>query len=119
MDGRRMGAIGGWPAMSVTFIEDHDTDKDHPFPDEFGNGDQVLQGYAYLLTHPGIPCVFWPHFFDYGQNVATKIQALLRIRKSKGIHRGSIVNIAAADDARYVAIIDDQVAVKLGHCPWH
>lgn len=21
---------------------------------------------AYILTHPGMPCVFWEHFFDWG-----------------------------------------------------
>ena len=24
-------------------------------------------GYAYLLTHPGIPCIMWEHYFDDGK----------------------------------------------------
>jgi alpha-amylase len=118
VDGKPTGAIGWWPAMSVTFIENHDTDKDSAHPDEFGDGDQVLQGYAYLLTHPGIPCVFWPHFFDYGDAIRAKLAALIAIRKAQGLHRASVVNIAAADDARYAAIVDGKVAVKLGPGPW-
>jgi alpha-amylase len=118
IDGKPTGVIGWWPAMSVTFLEDHDTGKDHPFPDEFGTGDQVLQGYAYLLTHPGIPCVFWVHYFDYGPDIQAKLKALIAVRKQQGLRRDSVVNIAAADDARYAAIIDDKVAVKIGPGPW-
>jgi alpha-amylase len=118
VDGKPTGALGWWPAMSVTFIENHDTDKDSAHPDEFGTGDQVVQGYAYLLTHPGIPCVFWPHFFDYGPAIHDQIAALIAIRKAQGLNRASVVNIAAADDGRYAAIVDDKVAVKLGPGPW-
>ncbi len=118
VDGKPAGAIGWWPAMSVTFIENHDTDKDHPHPDEFGDGDQVLQGYAYILTHPGIPCVFWAHCFDYGSTIEGKIRRLIAIRKAQGIGRDSAVDIAAADDGRYAAIVDGRVAVKLGPAPW-
>lgn len=118
IDGKPTGVIGWWPSMSVTFIEDHDTFKDHPFPDEFGTGDQVMQGYAYILTHPGIPCVFWSHFFDYGPEISRKIAALIQVRKTQGLGRESVVNIAAADEGRYGAIVDDRVAVKLGPAPW-
>ena len=118
VDGKPTGAIGWWPDMSVTFVENHDTDKDSSHPDEFGSGDQVLQGYAYILTHPGVPCVFWPHLFDYGADIQGKIQALVAIRKAQGLHRASVVDIAAADDGRYAAIVDDKVAVKLGPGPW-
>jgi alpha-amylase len=118
IDGKPTGVIGWWPAMSVTFVEDHDTFTDHPFPDAFGSGDQVVQGYAYVLTHPGIPCVFWSHFFDYGADISRKIAALIAVRKAQGLRRDSVVNIAAADDGRYAAIVDDRVAVKLGPAPW-
>lgn len=118
IDGKPTGTIGWWASMSVTFIENHDTDKDHPFGDEFGAGAQVLQGYAYILTHPGIPCVFWPHYFDYGADLQNRIKALIAVRKQQGLGRDSVVNIVAADDARYAAVIDDKVAVKLGPGPW-
>ena len=29
-----------------------------PFPSK-----HVMLGYAYILTHPGIPCLFWEHHF--------------------------------------------------------
>lgn len=116
--GKPPGAIGWWPAMSVTFLENHDTDRDSQHPDEFGTGDQVLQGYAYLLTHPGIPCVFWVHFFDYGPDIQSKIKTLIAIRKARGVTRTSVVDIVAADDAKYAAIVDGKVAVKIGPGSW-
>lgn len=118
VDGKPTGVIGWWPEMSVTFLEDHDTDKDHPFPDEFGDGDQILQGYAYLLTHPGIPCVYWTHYFDYGAALRSKIGELIGLRKATGLHRASSVDIVAADEAKYAAVVDDKVAVKLGPGAW-
>jgi len=118
IDGKPTGAIGFWPSMCVTFLEKHDTEKDRSPSDEFGNGDQVLQGYAYLLTHPGIPCVFWTHYFDYGPTIQSKIKSLISIRKRNHLTRTSVVNIIAADDGKYAAIIDDKVALKLGPAPW-
>jgi alpha-amylase len=36
------------------------------------NPDKVVQGYAYILTHPGMPCIFWEHAFDWGHYDALK-----------------------------------------------
>jgi len=39
-----------------------------PFPSK-----HVMLGYAYILTHPGIPCLFWEHSFGawwWGQHRA-------------------------------------------------
>ncbi len=58
------GLIGWWPEMAVTFIDNHDTGSTQahwPFP-----GDKAITGYAYLMTHPGVPCIFWEHYFDWG-----------------------------------------------------
>jgi len=82
-----------------------------PFP-----GDKVMEGYAYILTHPGVPCVYWPHFFDWG--LRDEIQALVRLRKSAGINSESQVAILAADQGRYAAVIDGKVAVKIGWLDW-
>ena len=43
----------------VTFLDNHDTGKEH---DKWVTKDYHL-GYAYILTHEGRPCVFYPHFF--------------------------------------------------------
>ncbi|WP_375419071.1 alpha-amylase family glycosyl hydrolase [uncultured Hymenobacter sp.] len=47
----------------VTFLENHDTGKEH---DNWVTKDFKL-GYAYLLTHEGRPCVFYPHYYGVQQ----------------------------------------------------
>ncbi|AEJ61918.1 alpha amylase catalytic region [Spirochaeta thermophila DSM 6578] len=114
--GKPIGAIGWWPQMSVTFIDNHDTGpspgggQNHwPFP-----SDKVEEGYAYILTHPGVPCVYWPHFFDWGSDLRNKISTLIRIRREKGITSTSSIDVLAADSGKYVARIDDVLIVKIG-----
>jgi alpha-amylase len=115
-DGKPAGVMGWWPRMSVTFLENHDTEPDNhnqPFP-----GDKVLAGYAYILTHPGVPCVFWNHFFDWGAEHKQKVRALIRLRREQHITSTSVVNIVAADGAKYAAVVDEKVAVKIGPGSW-
>lgn len=114
------GLIGWWPINTVTFIDNHDTidrassDGKHkawPFP-----GDKIMQGYAYILTHPGIPCIYWTHFFDCG--LKNEITALIKIRKAFGINSGSSVRIVKASQDVYSAVIDGKVAMKIGSGYW-
>ncbi len=120
--GKPAGAIGWWPAKSVTFVDNHDTGPSHPsggqnhwpFP-----SDKVMQGYAYILTHPGVPCVYWVHFYDWG--LGADIKKLMAIRKSKGVHSSSAVSIQVADTSKYAAIItgtSGSVAMKIGPGGW-
>ncbi|PHU18892.1 Alpha-amylase [Capsicum chinense] len=54
-DGKPPGLIGILPQNAVTFIDNHDNGSTQhmlPFP-----SDKVIQGYAYILTHPGVPSV--------------------------------------------------------------
>jgi len=49
------GMIGYWPSKAVTFLDNHDTGSTQghwAFP-----GKHIMQGYAYILTHPGNPCI--------------------------------------------------------------
>ena len=120
-DGKPCGLIGWWPAKAVTFLDNHDTG-----PSTGGNGgqnhwpfpsDKIMQGYAYILTHPGIPCVYWVHFFDWG--LKNEISNLIRLRKSLNINSDSKVTIAAATNTHYAATIDGKVAVKIGSGDWN
>jgi alpha-amylase len=43
----------------VTFLENHDSGKEH---DKWVTKDWHL-GYAYILTHEGRPCIFYPHLY--------------------------------------------------------
>jgi alpha-amylase len=116
--GKAPGMIGVWSEMSVTFIENHDTEPvrdggQKRFPD-----DKIMQGYVYILTHPGIPCVFWRHFFDQGDEQKAKLIKLISIRKTAGIHSKSRVFIEPDTNGKYAAIIDDKVAMKIGPSAW-
>jgi Alpha-amylase C-terminal beta-sheet domain/Alpha amylase, catalytic domain/Starch-binding module 26/Chitobiase/beta-hexosaminidase C-terminal domain/Secretion system C-terminal sorting domain len=112
--GQAPGLIGWSPAKAVTFIDNHDTgsSQNHwPFP-----GGKVMQGYAYILTHPGIPMVFWDHYFDWG--LQTPINALIKVRKDNGLTATSALSIQTAQANVYAAIIDGKVAMKIGPGNW-
>ncbi|HLG13038.1 MAG TPA: alpha-amylase C-terminal beta-sheet domain-containing protein [Blastocatellia bacterium] len=116
--GKPPGLIGLWPEMSVTFIENHDTEPVRDggakrFPDA-----RIMQGYVYILTHPGIPCVFWRHFFDQGEQQRAQIIKLIAIRKQADITSRSVVSIDPDTRGKYAAIIDGKIAMKIGPAPW-
>jgi alpha-amylase len=106
-----------WKQRSVTFLENHDTgyrtnedgmpQPGHQF-DSFANDWEVEQGYAYILTHPGVPCVYWKHYFDWGTDLQDKIRALINARKVAGVHSGSALH--TQENARlkgvYAAMVD-------------
>lgn len=132
--GNGLGLMGdntdglAWKNKAVTFLENHDTgwrtnedltnEKDHDY-DSFLNNWQVEQGYAYILTHPGIPCVFWKHYFDWGTDLKDKIKALIIARKVAGVNSGSIIHTQnnAREAGVYGAMIEGingQLYVRIG-----
>jgi alpha-amylase len=119
------GLLGFWPSRSVTFLDNHDTEpcrddehRSHHDGTRHFPGKAVAMGYAYLLTHPGIPCVFWPHYFDWDDYTRQRIDKLIQVRKRAGIHARSHVEIKEAWTGLYAAFIDGQLAVKLGSRGW-
>eukprot|EP01025_Chloroclados_australasicus_P036479 TRINITY_DN3719_c0_g3_i1.p1 TRINITY_DN3719_c0_g3~~TRINITY_DN3719_c0_g3_i1.p1 ORF type:complete len:698 (-),score=116.69 TRINITY_DN3719_c0_g3_i1:415-2508(-) len=114
--GRPSGLIGMWPSRSITFIENHDTGstlQHWPFP-----WDKLHEGYAYILTHPGTPCVFYDHFWSDHNGLRQAILDLLQVRKKHQIHFKSKVNVCLSESDTYAATIDDKIAVKIGHGNW-
>lgn len=90
-----------WKNRAVTFLENHDTGyrtnedgspQENHERDNFENNWQIEQAYAYLLTHPGVPTVFWKHYFDWGIDLREKIKALINARKVAGVTSGSAVH---------------------------
>jgi alpha-amylase len=119
------GLVGFWPSRSVTFLDNHDTEyrrEGEHGHEGYGTqhfpGRTVEMGYAYTLTHPGIPCVFWSHYFDWGAAARQQIDRLIRVRKAAGLHARSVVDIREARHGLYAAKIDGRVAVKLGTRDW-
>ncbi|KAJ0631896.1 putative glycosidase [Helianthus annuus] len=107
--GKPPGVVGWWPSRAVTFIENHDTGSTQGhwrFP-----GGKEMQGYAYILTHPGTPSVFYDHMFSHFKS---EISALMSLRKRNKIQCRSTVKIVKAERDVYAAIVDEKVAVKIG-----
>ncbi|WPT13856.1 Alpha-amylase isozyme 3A [Picochlorum sp. SENEW3] len=113
-EGKAPGLLGWWGERAVTFVDNHDTGSSQqhwPFPSE-----HVMQGYAYILTHPGIPCIFWEHLMESSE-MGKSLCRLAMLRKSSGIKATSELEILAAEKDMYVARIDGKVMVKLGPRP--
>ena len=111
------GVLGHWPARAVTFLDNHDTGSTQshwPFP-----GKEAQQGYAYILTHPGMPCVAWDHFFDWGDDLRTAISELIAVRQRNCIDSRCDVVVDIAEQGTYAARIGGRVAVRLGGGDWH
>ncbi len=90
-----------WKERAVTFLENHDTGyrtQDDGTPeqghdhDSFQNNWEVEQGYAYILTHPGVPCVYWKHYEEWGKGLHDKIVALINARKVAGVNAASALH---------------------------
>ena len=106
--GKPQGALGWWPAMSVTFVDNHDTGPS----ESCGSGQ----------NHWPVPCgatVYYPHIYNWG--LKTPIAALMAARKAAGVHSTSAVAIQQATQGLYAAIITGstrQLAMKIGPNSW-
>lgn len=108
--GGASGLLGWWPQKACTFIDNHDTGSSQqhwPFPES-----HIGLGYAYILTHPGLPCVAWEHMWDPRHTFI--ITQLMAMRRRQDIHAGSKLEILCADRMMYVARVDNRVVIKLG-----
>jgi alpha-amylase len=133
--GNGLGLIGDntdnhpWRNRAVTFLENHDTGyrtnedgspQEHHDHDNFANNWQIEQAYAYLLTHPGVPTVYWKHYFDWGTDLREKIKALINARKVAGVNSGSAIHTQENARAKgiYAAFIegsgDKALYVRIG-----
>ena len=120
------GLIGLRPERAVTFVDNHDTewrreaehqanyDSTRHFP-----GSAAEMAYAYTLTHPGIPCVFWAHFFDWGLPARRRIEQLMALRRAQGLHAACRLRVHEARPGLYAAVAEGRVAVKLGWADWY
>lgn len=112
LNGGAPGMIGILPGNAVTFIDNHDTGDAPgaqvvwPFPK-----DKVMQGYVYILTHPGTPSIFYNHFET---NLKEPISKVAAIRIKNGITPTSALRILTAETGLYVAMIDEKIIVKIG-----
>jgi alpha-amylase len=74
----------------VTFVDDHEMGAS-PWSSANGWGQQTWpcppefksRAYAFILTSPGLPCVYWPDCYDWGFEWI--ISELIRLRRAAGI----------------------------------
>jgi len=113
----------GLERYSVTFIDNHDTfDRGTAYGDNQFSGsdltnastkDHILQASAYILMMPGIPCVFYPYWVSYKED----INELIAIRKRAGIHSQSAVLEESSGQYQYSATVQGhrgKVVVRVG-----
>ena len=89
----------GYSKYAVTFIDNHDTfnRQNGNEPNEKGDGSSIndkslmMRCNAYLLSMPGVPCVFYPHWIKYKSEINKMIDA----RKAAGIHSESTMEETA------------------------
>lgn len=98
------GLLGqNWGRYAVEFIDSHDWFLRPDNENEFGGRGnsltetmkcRLLQANAFLLSMPGIPCVFYPHWKKYDGFLKPMIQA----RKLAGVHSESEVKDEKVDE---------------------
>ena len=89
----------GYAKYAVNFVDNHDTfnrsdigntdcgnSKDGQ--SSINNKDLILQCNAYMLSMPGVPCVFWPHWYKY----KSEIKSMVTARRMAGVHSESSVS---------------------------
>ena len=114
----------GLEKYAVTFLDNHDTFErsDNQGAEFLGyNSDltnatkhnRLIQANAYILMMPGIPCVFYPHWSLYKE----EIKPLIALRKQAGIHSESKVTDEESASFKYHATIQGHrgtVILRLG-----
>ena len=117
------GLLGaGLSKFAVTFVDSHDTyfgcqgGRDNN--DEIGgcgksmedyNKDRVLGANAFILSMPGVPCVFYPHWKKYADPIGKMILA----RKAAGVHSESTVSDEAGNGYYKATITGHHGSIRL------
>lgn len=100
----------GKSKYAVTFIDNHDTfERSDNQGSEFmgynvdilSKQDAILQANAYILMMPGTPCVFWPHWYTFHE----QIKPMIAVRKLAGVHSESAVLSESASSNSYEAMV--------------
>lgn len=121
----------GFADKAVTFVDNHDTFVHN----SAFLGVNIPKAYTYILTHPGIPSVFAPHYFGgtYAKDGVTRtystankpiIEKLMAVRKTAGIDAYSHITIDKSVVGLYAAYISKRfgaepvIAMKIGPEPW-
>ena len=109
----------GLSKYAVTFVDNHDTfgrDNTDYLVKDFtvtNAKPKVMQANAFILSMPGVPCVFYPHW----KTCQKEISHLIRLRKAAGIHSESLVTDETAGSRKYSATVhghNGQLILRMG-----
>ena len=117
------------PSAAITFVDNHDTGstQQHWELSWF----DVPVAYAYILTHPGMPCVASQHYFAEDgwqyrgaekvpgttKTMKEHIDYLIQLRQDLGIEYDDTVEVLKSSETNYVAKIagtSGEIIVKIG-----
>lgn len=110
----------GYKKNAVTFIDNHDMFRRGN--QEFcGDGNslkpqnktKLLQANAHMLSMPGVPCVFYPHWYTY----KAEIKDMINARRVAGVHSESVVQEEEVSQGGYKATVlgkNGKLIVTLG-----
>ena len=129
------------PANAVTFVDNHDTGSTQQHWEL--NWENVPTAYAFILTHPGVPCVAWQHYFTCDEDAEYKnkewqyrgnelvsgtnktfrehIDYLIELRKSVGINYDEKAIVLEKTTTNYAAKVfgtHGELVVKIGGDLW-
>lgn len=98
--------------LSVTYVDNHDTgaspwckangwgQKHWPCPDEL-----KTSAYAFILSMPGTPSVYWPDCFDWGLHEV--IGKLIAARRAAGVEAGSLWTDLTPKHSGFAGLVHD------------
>ena len=92
-------ADANYRRYSVTFVENHDTEKRAGAEQDPIRRD-TLAANAYLLAMPGTPCVFYKHWKDCKSDIA----AMINVRQFAGINNQSTYTKYSGDATHYAVM---------------
>lgn len=106
----------GKARYAVTFVDSHDSFQRDNGNEFCGNAnsmglckDKLLQANAYMLSMPGVPCVFWPHWVTYKEELKKMINA----RYKTGVHSESSVSDEAGNGYYKATITGTNGSIRL------
>ena len=98
---------------TVTFVDNHDTFRENynlcGTPNAIGDAGKVLMANAYILAMPGVPCVFYPHWATFKD----EIKAMIDARHATRVHSESAVVDEAGEGYYRATITGKNGTIKL------
>jgi alpha-amylase len=85
------------PLHSVTFCDNHDTDRSQPIVSD------KLLAYAFILTHEGVPCIFWKDYYNYGLALSGTPNGIDRLCEVHRDYAGGGTSLLYSDSRLYIA----------------